>query len=109
EDISVCQIQNARPAVLAGSVPSRAGQLPADLKGHLGLAGSRGHGKQYSALPLQNGLYSAVYGNLLVVPERGARLVILRRQEARFHISRYALCAFKALPQIVGGRESRYT
>ena len=67
ENIAVSKIKDARAAVLAGTVPSGIGELPANLKCNNRLAGSRRKCEEHTFFALQYCLHGAVYGYLLVV------------------------------------------
>lgn len=104
EDVAVHKIEDARATVLADAVPARAPQLPADLEGDRGLAGSGGHGDQRSAIALQGALDRTVDRNLLIVPlafsnrmvEWGQQALGLRRVTDTFGLP-------IASPQFSGG------
>jgi len=52
QDVSVGEIQNARAAILACSIPARRPKLPADLEGNSGLSGAGRHRDEYSCSAL---------------------------------------------------------
>src|SRR5439155_26052434 len=67
QNVAIGKVQDLGAVILTGPVPADVPQLPANLEGHDGLAGSRRHSEQDPALTLENGLHFAVDGNLLVV------------------------------------------
>ena len=67
EHIAVGEEENARPPVLAGTVPARIPELVAYLKGDYCLAGARGQREKYAMFALQNRLHRAIDGDFLIV------------------------------------------
>src|SRR3989304_1203665 len=87
--------------VFASAVPAALPQLPADLGGDFGLASASGHGEQDAALPLEDGLYGAVDGDLLVVAHGCVGLVVVGREEPAFDISGDPLGTLPPVPEVV--------
>jgi hypothetical protein len=67
--------------MVARAVPARIPELPADLERHLRLAGAGRHREQDPPAPAHERLHGTVDGNLLVVPQVLAAVVVRRRQE----------------------------
>ena len=70
EDGAVGEVQDAGATRLAGAVPASAPELPADVEGHIRLAGTGWHVDQHMALAAGDCGDDAVDGDLLVIAER---------------------------------------
>lgn len=81
QDVTVCQVQNLRPPMLAGPVPAAVPELPGDLKPDLGLARARGHCDQNPVVAAEDGLDGSADSDLLVVPQRLAAVLETGREE----------------------------
>ena len=106
EDVPVGEIQNARTPIFAGSVPARVPQLVADLKCNDGFAGACRERQEHAALALQDRLHRAVDRDLLVVPWRLSREVVIGSEHAFGGLARRCLGLAQTAPQLVRRREA---
>jgi hypothetical protein len=92
-------------SILAGAVPARGPELPADLEGDGGLAGAGRHGDQQAPPASENALDHAIDGNLLVVALPLADRIVERREEPGGDaLIGQAPGRAVALPQLLGRR-----